>query len=69
MAERVAGSLCDLVGGTPLVRLRRFGKDGMQGAIDRALQLHKVIPGSFIPHQFDNPANPAIQFRTTGPEI
>jgi cysteine synthase A len=45
------------------------GKDGMQGAIDRALQLHKEIPGSFIPHQFDNPANPAIHYRTTGPEI
>jgi cysteine synthase A len=45
------------------------GKDGMQGAIDRALQLHKEIPGSFIPHQFENPANPAIHYRTTGPEI
>jgi len=45
------------------------GKDGMQGAIDRGLQLHKGIPGSFIPHQFDNPANPAIHYRTTGPEI
>jgi cysteine synthase A len=164
MAERIANSLCDLIGGTPLVRLSRFGKDllgeivgklelrnplagvkdriglamieqaekdgliqpggtiieatsgntgialawvarvtgyrliltmpetmsaerrriltilgaelaltsgkdGMQGAIDRALQLHKEIPGSFIPHQFDNPANPAIHYRTTGPEI
>jgi cysteine synthase A len=45
------------------------GRDGMQGAIDRALRLHKEIPGSFIPHQFDNPANPAIHYRTTGPEI
>ena len=45
------------------------GKDGMQGAIDRALRLHKEIPGSFIPHQFENPANPAIHYRTTGPEI
>jgi cysteine synthase A len=45
------------------------GKEGMQGTIDRAQQLHKEIPGSFIPHQFDNPANPAIHYRTTGPEI
>ena len=45
------------------------GKEGMQGAIDRAGQLHKEVPGSFIPHQFDNPANPAIHYRTTGPEI
>lgn len=45
------------------------GKDGMQGAIDRAQQLNTDIPGSFIPHQFDNAANPAIHYRTTGPEI
>ncbi|OGO09678.1 MAG: cysteine synthase A [Chloroflexi bacterium RBG_13_60_13] len=45
------------------------GKEGMQGTIDRAQQLHKELPGSFIPHQFDNPANPAIHYRTTGPEI
>ena len=45
------------------------GKAGMQGAIDRARQLQRDIPGSFIPHQFDNPANPAVHYRTTGPEI
>jgi cysteine synthase A len=45
------------------------GRDGMQGAIDRAKQLHHEIPGSFIPRQFDNPANPAIHYRMTGPEI
>jgi len=45
------------------------GKQGMQGAIDRARLLHGEIPGSFIPHQFDNPANPAIHYNTTGPEI
>ena len=45
------------------------GREGMQGAIDRAQQLHKEIPGSFIPYQFDNPANPAVHYRTTGPEI
>jgi cysteine synthase A len=45
------------------------GKQGMQGAVDRARQLQQEIPGSFIPHQFDNAANPAIHYRTTGPEI
>jgi cysteine synthase A len=45
------------------------GRLGMQGAIDRATRLHEEIPGSFIPHQFDNPANAAIHYSTTGPEI
>ena len=45
------------------------GKEGMQGAVTRARQLLREIPGAFIPHQFDNPANPAIHRRTTGPEI
>ncbi len=45
------------------------GREGMQGAIDRAQQLSRDIPGSFIPHQFDNAANPAIHYRMTGPEI
>ena len=45
------------------------GALGMAGAIDRANALHDEIPGSFIPAQFDNPANPAAHFATTGPEI
>jgi cysteine synthase A len=45
------------------------GREDMHGAIERAQQLHEEIPGSFIPHQFDNPANPEIHRRTTGPEI
>jgi len=45
------------------------GAQGMQGAIDKALELAKLIEGSFIPGQFDNPANPAIHYKTTGPEI
>lgn len=45
------------------------GRDGMEGAVDRARSLHRQIPGSFIPHQFDNPANPEVHYRTTGPEI
>lgn len=42
---------------------------GMQGAIEKAEELAAQIPGSFIPGQFDNPANPAAHRATTGPEI
>ena len=45
------------------------GAEGMTGAIRKAEQLAKEIPGSFIPGQFDNPANPAAHVATTGPEI
>ncbi len=45
------------------------GAKGMQGAIEKANQLASEIPNSFIPSQFDNPANPRAHFQTTGPEI
>ncbi len=45
------------------------GKLGMQGAIEKAEALAAAIPGSFIPGQFDNPANPAAHEASTGPEI
>jgi len=45
------------------------GAQGMAGAIAKANELASTIPGSFVPGQFENPANPAAHYRTTGPEI
>ncbi len=45
------------------------GAQGMKGAIAKADELAKEIPGSFIPSQFTNPSNPKAHFTTTGPEI
>lgn len=45
------------------------GADGMKGALSKAEQLAKETPHSWIPQQFDNPANPTIHFRTTAEEI
>lgn len=45
------------------------GNQGMLGAINKAEELLKEIPGSFMPQQFNNPSNPEIHYKTTGVEI
>lgn len=45
------------------------GAKGMQGAVDKAMELHKEIKNSFIPSQFDNPSNPKAHYLNTAEEI
>lgn len=45
------------------------GAKGMQGAVDKAIELNKIYPNSFIPQQFNNPSNPQAHVNTTAEEI
>ena len=45
------------------------GVRGMEGAVEKARQLATEMPGAWVAGQFDNPANPAVHYNTTGPEL
>lgn len=69
MPETMSLERCRLIAAYGAEIVLTPGKLGMQGAVDKAEELKRDIPGSIIAGQFVNPANPAAHYKTTGPEI
>ena len=69
MPDTMSGERRQLMKAYGAELVRSEGAKGMKGAIAKADELAASIPGSFIPGQFVNPANPKAHFETTGPEI
>ena len=67
--EGFAEEKCILMRGFGATVERTPEDEGMQGAINRALDLARSIPGAWMARQFDNPANPDFHFKTTAQEI
>ena len=74
---RVVLTMPDSMSAERIALLKAYGAEvvltpgalGMAGAIAKAKELAQSLPGSFLPGQFENPANPEAHYRTTGPEI
>ena len=69
MPDSMSAERCALLKAYGAQLVLTDGARGMAGAIEKAQELAASIPGSFVPGQFDNPANPAAHYRPTGPEI
>lgn len=69
MPDTMSVERCNLMKAYGAELVLTEGSKGMQGAIEKAEELAKQIPGSIVAGQFNNPANPAAHVKTTGPEI
>ena len=69
MPDTMSEERCRLVRAYGAELVLTDGALGMQGAIDKAEELAREIPGAIVAGQFTNPANPAAHYATTGPEI
>lgn len=69
MPETMSVERCNLLKAYGAEIVLTPGAKGMSGAIEKANELAAATPGSFVPGQFENPANPAAHMASTGPEI
>lgn len=69
MPDSMSAERCSLLKAYGAQLVLTPGSQGMAGAVAKAEELAQTIPGSLIAGQFDNPANPAAHYATTGPEI